>query len=140
MWKKRALGRFFQKPGPKPCAFSAQSISFGTGSVSRNYFEFHGVKKSMDSVESICNELDKLLSGMSASEYGNAGFVDQLQKLSAAAENLGMKDGKKLIDNLREVLKSFQAGTADEKSVAIRCTALEFYKNKIQDQGAAEDL
>jgi hypothetical protein len=32
MWKKWALGRFFQKPGPKPCAFSAQSISFGTGS------------------------------------------------------------------------------------------------------------
>jgi hypothetical protein len=33
MWKKRTLGRFFQKPGPKPCAFSAQSISFGTGSL-----------------------------------------------------------------------------------------------------------
>jgi hypothetical protein len=94
----------------------------------------------MDNAENVCNELDKLLSNMTASGYGNAEYIEQLQKLSAAAESLGMKDGKKLIDNLTETLKSFQAGTADEKSVSVRYTALEFYKNKIKDLGATEDL
>jgi hypothetical protein len=97
----------------------------------------------MDTVGNLCGELDKLLSDVTASGYGNldAGVGEKLAQLSSAADGLGMKNGKKLIDNFADVLKSFKDGKADEKSVSLRFTALDFYKNNIKaNQGELEEL
>jgi hypothetical protein len=97
----------------------------------------------MDAIEGLCGELEAVLSDVAASGFGkvNPEIDEKLGKLSAAADGLGMKTGKKLINNFIEVLKSFQAGKADENSVSVRFTALDFYKNNIKNnQGEVEDL
>ncbi|MDR1374003.1 MAG: hypothetical protein LBJ24_03430 [Treponema sp.] len=97
----------------------------------------------MDAIETIRGELEQVLSNISASGYANldAGITDKLCAIGTSAENLGMKNGKKLIDNLSEVLKSFKDGKSEEKSVALRFTALEFYNNHIKAEvGEVEEL
>ena len=97
----------------------------------------------MDAIETIRGELEQLLSDISASGYagGDAGITGRLDTVGAAAEKLGMKNGKKLIDNLTEVLKSFKEGKTEEKSVALRFTALEFYNSNIKaEAGEVEEL
>jgi c-di-GMP-binding flagellar brake protein YcgR len=88
-------------------------------------------------------ELEQLLADISASGYANvdAGIMSRLDAAGAAAEKLGMKNGKKLVDNLSEVLKAFKDGKTEEKSVALRFTALEFYNNNIKaETGEVEEL
>ncbi|MDR2186344.1 MAG: hypothetical protein LBO80_11875 [Treponema sp.] len=97
----------------------------------------------MDAIETIRGELEQVLSDINASGYANveAGILDRLNTISATAEKLGMKNGKKLIDNLSDVLKSFKEGKSEEKSVALRFTALEFYNNNIKaETGEVEEL
>jgi c-di-GMP-binding flagellar brake protein YcgR len=97
----------------------------------------------MDAIETIRGELEQLLSDISASGYANidAGIMGRLDAVGAVAEKLGMKNGKKLIDNLTEVLKSFKEGKTEEKSVALRFTALEFYNSNIKaEAGEVEEL
>jgi hypothetical protein len=97
----------------------------------------------MDAIETIRGELEQLLSDINASGYANidAGIMGRLDTIGATAEKLGMKNGKKLIDNLTEVLKSFKEGKTEEKSVALRFTALEFYNNNIKaETGDVEEL
>jgi molecular chaperone GrpE (heat shock protein) len=97
----------------------------------------------MDTIENVCKELEKIVADINSK--GVATVVDavspNLEKLSAAAETLGMKSGKKLVDNLSTVLKSFKDGKSEEGSVSVRVTALDFYiKNVLSSQGAVEDI
>ena len=97
----------------------------------------------MDSVETIYTELEKILADITAFGYSNldVGVIAKLIKLSVSAEGLGMKNGKQLMDNLADVLKAFKDGKADEKSVSLRYTALEFYKTNLKaNQGEVEEL
>jgi hypothetical protein len=99
----------------------------------------------MDTIEGLCGELEAVLSSVTTAGFGKVApeINEKLEKLSSGADQLGMKTGKKLIDNFIEVLKSFQAGKADENSVSVRFTALDFYKNNIKSngsEGAVEDL
>jgi hypothetical protein len=67
-------------------------------------------------------------------------ITDKLDKFSAAAGGLGMNSGKKLIDNLSAVLKSFKEGKSKEDSVQVRLTALDFYLQNIKGGGSEEEL
>ncbi|MDR1899934.1 MAG: hypothetical protein LBQ55_08010 [Treponema sp.] len=96
----------------------------------------------MDTVESLREELESCLSGINAAGLGSLDpqNIAKLEKFGAAAAGLGMNAGKKLIDNLLSVLKSFKDGAAKEDSVAVRLTALEFYLQNIKSGGAEEEL
>jgi hypothetical protein len=97
----------------------------------------------MDSIENVCKEVEKVLGTINAKGIANIdeGVCGDLEKLSAAAETLGMKSGKKLIDNLSTVVKSFKEGKSEEGSVLLRITALDFYnKNVLNSQGSIEDI
>jgi hypothetical protein len=96
----------------------------------------------MDTIEQLCQELRKLLSDITASGFGNmpADAIGRLEKISSAATALGLKIGKGLIDNLLTVLKSFQAGTADERSVSVRFTALDFYEKNLLGNGGESEI
>ncbi|MDR2370826.1 MAG: hypothetical protein LBD71_05045 [Treponema sp.] len=95
----------------------------------------------MGTVEGLQSELDACISNINSAGLGSldSGNIEKLEKLSGEAAGLGMSQGKKLIDNLVTVLKSFKDGSAKEDSVQIRLTAMDFYIKKIQD-GSTEDL
>jgi hypothetical protein len=96
----------------------------------------------MDTVESLREELENCLSGMNSAGFGNFDpqNIEKLEKFAAAAAGLGMNAGKKLIDNLINVLKSFKDGAAGEDSVTVRMTALEFYLQNIKSGDVEEEL
>jgi hypothetical protein len=96
----------------------------------------------MDTVESLHGNLEACITGISAVGIGNLDpqNIDMLEKISAAAGNLGMNSGKKLINNLTAVLKSFREGKSTEDSVQIRLTALDFYLQNIKGGDGEEEL
>jgi hypothetical protein len=96
----------------------------------------------MDTVESLRGELEGCISHINSSGLGSLDpqITDKLDKFSAAAGGLGMNSGKKLIDNLSAVLKSFKEGKSKEDSVQIRLTALDFYLQNIKGGGGEEEL
>jgi hypothetical protein len=91
----------------------------------------------MDTVESVCKEVEKVLTDISSKGGADDGISASLDKLSAAAETLGMKSGKKLIDNLSAAIKEGKTGD----SLGVRVTALDFYnKHVLSGQGTVEDI
>ncbi|MDR2371063.1 MAG: hypothetical protein LBD71_06255 [Treponema sp.] len=95
----------------------------------------------IDTIENLQKELEACVGSINSAGLGNLDpqNIEKLDKISAAASSLGMGQGKKLVDNLVTVLKSFKDGSAKEESVTIRLTALEFYL-KNTSGGATEDL
>jgi hypothetical protein len=95
----------------------------------------------MDTVESLREELEGCINSINSA--GLAGLdpqnIEKLDKISAASAALGMNQGKKLIDNLANVLKSFKEGKAQEDSVSVRLTAMDFYIQHLKG-GTTEDL
>jgi hypothetical protein len=99
----------------------------------------------MASIEDFGKNLEKCLSDITTSGFGNISPAqcEQLVKLEAEADSLGLTNGKKLINNLSEAIKSFQAGKSEEKSISIRLTALDFYHQNIgtgQGEEKLEDI
>jgi hypothetical protein len=97
----------------------------------------------MDTIENVCKELEKVVADITAKGAANIDIAicADIEKISLASETLGMKSGKKLIDNLSAVLKSFKEGKSEEGSVAVRVTALDFYiKNVLSNQGSVEEI
>ena len=91
----------------------------------------------METVEHVCAEIEKIIAAISSGGEVDEGARASLDKLSAAAETVGMKSGKKFVDNLSAALKDGKTG----ESLAVRVTALDFYiKNVLSGQGAVEDI
>ena len=93
-------------------------------------------------VEELRIELEKIISGLSASGFDSvdSGIVEKLEKYAVAADQLGMKEGKHLIGNLSGVIKAIQEGKSKAASGSIRLTALDFYVKKLSGGGSIEDL
>jgi hypothetical protein len=96
----------------------------------------------MDSVESLRTELEACIAHVNTAGLGslNLQHLEKLDQLSAIAAGLGMNSGKKLIDNLSGILRSFQEGKSQEDSVQVRLTALDFYLQSIKGGDNVEDL
>jgi hypothetical protein len=91
----------------------------------------------MDTVESVCKEVEKVLADIHSKGGSDDGINANLDKLSVAAETLGMKAGRKLIDNLSAAIKGGKTG----ESLEVRVIALDFYnKNVLSGQGNVEDI
>ena len=96
----------------------------------------------MDTVEKIHSELESCLKGINSGGLSNldAKIIEKLEKIVPAAAGLGMEQGKKLTENLSEVLKTFKEGKSNESSVAVRITALDFYLQNIKGTDSTEEL
>jgi hypothetical protein len=94
----------------------------------------------MDTVDSLRGELEACITHINASGLSNLDpqNIEKLDKFSALAANLGMNSGKKLIENLSAVLKSFREGKSREESVQVRLTAIDFYLQNIKGGGEEE--
>jgi hypothetical protein len=92
-------------------------------------------------VEDLQTELETIVSGLSSSGFEaiDQGIADKLGKLSASADELGMKEGKRLIENLQSVMVAIKEGKSNASSGGIRLTALDFYVKKIAG-GNIEEL
>ena len=93
-------------------------------------------------VEELRTELDKLVSGLTSSGFNSidSGMVEKLEKYSAAAGELSMKEGKKLLENLSGAIKAIQEGKSKAESGNLRLTALDFYVKKLSGTENTEEL
>ena len=93
-------------------------------------------------VEELRTELEKIIASLNSSGFGavNAGIIGKLEQLSDFAVNQGMNEGKHLINNLVNVIKSIQEGKSKPESGNIRLIALEFYLMKISGGTEPEEL
>ena len=96
----------------------------------------------MDTVDNLQKELESCVKSITTAGLGSLDSqnIEKLDKLSSAAGGLGMNQGKKLIDNLATVLKSFKEGKSTEDSVSIRMTAMDFYLKNTKASGSTEEL
>ena len=93
-------------------------------------------------VEELRTELETLILSLTSSGFGNfdSAVVEKAEKLISAAGELGMKEGKRLIENLLGTIKSIQEGKSQEESAHVRLTALDFYIKKLSGNEHIEDL
>ena len=93
-------------------------------------------------VEELKKELEKITSGLTSTGFESidSGTVEKLEKLSAAAGEAGMKEGKHLIGNLLTAIKAIQEGKSKAESGNLRLTALDFYLKNLSGSENIEDL
>ena len=93
-------------------------------------------------VEFLRSELKKMIVALTTSGFGNidAGMVEKLDKISIISDKLGMREGKRLIDNLSETMKSILEGKTGAESGKVRLMALEFYVDKLAGEENTEEL
>ena len=86
-------------------------------------------------------EIEKIISGLSSAGFASVDSqtIENLDKFAAAANDLGMKEGGKLITNLSAAMKAIREGKSQAESGEIRLTALDFYVKKLSS-GNTEDL
>ena len=93
-------------------------------------------------VEELRTELEQIIASLNSTGFGavNAGINGRLGQLSASAVEMGMNEGKHLIDNLIKVIQSIKEGKSRPESGNLRLIALEFYLMKISDGKEPEEL
>ena len=93
-------------------------------------------------VEELRKELEKIISALNSSGFAgiDSKTLEKLNNFAASADELGMKEGKHLLENLSAVIKAIQEGKSQPESGNIRLTALDFYVKKLSDSGNIEDL
>jgi hypothetical protein len=93
-------------------------------------------------VEELRTELEAVISALTSSGFDNidSGILEKLDKFAAAAGDLGMKEGKRLIENLSGAMKAIAEGKSKADSGTVRLTALSFYVKNLSGSDNTEDL
>ena len=93
-------------------------------------------------VEELKTEMEIISSGLSSSGFDSvdSALMEKLENLSVTAGELGMKEGKHLIENLLSAIKAIQEGRSKTESGNLRLTALDFYLKKLSGSDSIEDL
>ena len=93
-------------------------------------------------VEELGAELEKMVAGLTSSGFGSidSGSLEKLDKFAAMADQLGMKEGKRMIGNLSQAMKAIQEGKSKADSGNVRLTALDYYVKKLTSGEQIEDL
>ena len=74
-------------------------------------------------------ELSAIISSLTSSGFDNADpkIIEKINKTAPMADESGLKEVKRLLENLSGVIKAIQEGKSHTESGAIRLTALDFY-------------
>jgi len=82
--------------------------------------------------EDLRKEMEKITSSLADSGFNSidSGIIERLRKSAVTADELNMKEGKRLIDNLAKTMKAIQEGKSTAESGNLRITALDFYLKK----------
>jgi len=93
-------------------------------------------------IEDLRTELKLIISSLTSSGFDNADpkIMEKVDKLTVAAAESGMKEGKRLLENLSGAIKAIQEGKSQAESGTVRLTALDFYLKNLPDNENIEDL
>ena len=93
-------------------------------------------------VEELRTELGSIISSLTSSGFDNvdSGLMDKLEKLAFDTGESGMKEGRRLLENLSKAIKAIQEGTSKAESGNIRLTALGFYLKNLPNSENIEDI
>jgi len=91
--------------------------------------------------EEIKTELENIISGLSATGFDSieSRIMEKLNVLAAVAGEMNMKEGKRLIQNLVNAMKSVVEGNPKKESCNVRLMALDFYVKKLSNVENLED-
>ncbi|MDR1566616.1 MAG: hypothetical protein LBS48_04945 [Treponema sp.] len=84
-------------------------------------------------VDELRVEVEGIVSNLNSSGFDvvDAETIEKLDKLSVGAGELGMKEGRHLIENLSGAMKAIKDGKSQAGSGMVRLTALDFYLKKL---------
>jgi hypothetical protein len=93
-------------------------------------------------IEDLRTELNLIISSLTSSGFDNADpiMVEKLIEIADAADESGMKEVKRLLENLSGAIKSIQEGKSQAESGTVRLTALDFYLKNLPDSESIEDI
>ena len=93
-------------------------------------------------VEELRTELEKIILSLSSSDFGSIDplIIENLDKNAVMAGELGMREGKHLIENLSGAMRAIKEGKSQAESGLVRLTALDFYAKKLSGSGNIEEL
>ena len=91
-------------------------------------------------VEELRSKLKRIIADLISSGFGSidSGTVKELEKSAAISEGLGMREGKRLIENLSGAMKAIQEGKSGAESGNVRLMALDFYIKKLAGRNTEE--
>ena len=93
-------------------------------------------------VEELKTELEIIISSLTASGFSNIDplVVKSLDELTTTAEELNMKEGKRLIGNLVKAMMSAKKADSKIESCNVRLMALDFYVKKLSVVGNIQEF
>jgi hypothetical protein len=92
--------------------------------------------------ENLRTELGTIISSLTSSGFDNTDpeILEKINTIAAAADESGMKEVKRLLENLSGTVKAIQEGKSQAESGAVRLTALEFYLKNLPENENIEDI
>ena len=93
-------------------------------------------------VEELRLELVEIINNLASKGFENIdpGTSGRLDALANKAGEIGMNEGKRLINNLSGAIKTIKEGKTRVESAKVRLTALEFYVQNLAISETTEDL
>ena len=94
-------------------------------------------------IEDLRTELNLIISSLTSSGFDNADpiMLEKLNEIAVAADESGMKEVKRLLENLSGAIEAIQEGKSQAESGTVRLTALDFYLKNLPDSSESiEDI
>jgi hypothetical protein len=93
-------------------------------------------------IEDLRTELTAIISSLTSSGFNNIDpkIMEKIGKLTVSTGESGMKEIKRLLENLSGVIKAIQEGKSKAESGIVRLTALDFYLSNLPYSESIEDL
>jgi len=93
-------------------------------------------------IEDLRTELNIIISSLTSSGFDNADpkIVEKVNTIAVAADESGLKEVKRLLENLSGAIKAIQEGKSQAESGTVRLTALDFYLKNLPESESIEDL
>jgi len=93
-------------------------------------------------IEELRTELSTIISSLTSSGFKDTDskITEKIDKLILATGESGMKEVKRLLENLSVSIKAIQEGKSQAESGTVRLTALDFYLKNLPENENIEDL
>jgi hypothetical protein len=93
-------------------------------------------------IEDLRTKLGTIISSLTSSGFNNTdpNTMEKIDKLIVTTGESGMKEVKRLLENLSGAIKAIQEGKSQAESGTVRLTALDFYLKNLPDSENIEDI
>ena len=93
-------------------------------------------------IEELRTDLGTIISSLTSSGFKNTDpkILEKIDHLIPAAGESGMREAKRLLENLSVSIKAIQEGKSQIESGSVRLTALDFYLKNLPNSEHIEDI